>query len=210
VLDRLGNGTTVCYLGDSGDYTKVRTLDMDAYLLATNLAKAGDAAMPVATKLTVGKTEMDAELYCFPSPDAMSLGTVAAGAAVRIIDTAGTWYYVEATGRSFPGNGSIPQRGFISNRALRVGNHVDGVAPINYVYAVVKTEKDNIRLPMRASPGIGGAVIANLLNTAQVQLHTGQPNPGDTWWFVRVGTEEGYISGQYMQLIESGAPETWY
>ncbi|MCL1795878.1 MAG: SH3 domain-containing protein [Clostridia bacterium] len=209
VLDRIGNGTTVYCLDDSGAYTKVQTIDTDAYLLAENLAKDGDGAKPIATKLTVGKTETDVELRCFPSPDAMSLGAVAQGTSVRILDIAGTWYYVEASGRSFPGNGSVPQRGFISNRDLRVGNHVDGVAPTGNVYAVVKTEKDGIRLPMRSSPGMGGAVIATLVNTAQVQLHTGLPGPNDTWWFIRVGVEEGYIVGQYMQLIESEPPDAW-
>lgn len=199
------NGTTVARLGEEGDYTKVRMNGDDGYLLTENLSEVGDESLPVATKITLAKLDEATPLYSFPDKESLSLGALQKGAMVTVLESIGTWFYVEASGGAFPDGGT--QRGFLPCHLLRLGNYVSG-ATSQGAFAVVKTGRDSVKLPLRATPSMTGRLVLTLVNTAQVQLIE-MPTGSDIWWHVRVGSEEGYMLGEYMEIIESGAPGTW-
>lgn len=211
--DLVFNGTTVQFLENAGDYTKVRTREFyDAYLLSAGLCTDGDANHPLVLNLTCGKTTREAELMSFPAHESkensiMSLGTVPEGTILKVIKPIGLWYYVEVQGASFPAG--VGQRGFLPYNALRVGTYVEGIPPINDVYAVVKTEKESIRLPMRATPAMTGRLIETYINGSQVQLLDGTPDPNEVWWHVRVGIQEGYMLSKWLEPVENGPPTQW-
>lgn len=204
------NGSVFQILEDGEEYYKVRGLNIEGYTLKQFMIMDGSFEKPVYTALYWGRVDADkANLHCFPSEEAASMGTYDKGQMVKIIQAVGTWYYVEIYGESL--DIAERQRGFIPAQNLHVGNYNTATGTPEGICAVVRTPNENERLPVRVEAASSSDVLLMLINTSQVLLLDKSYEMGDTfmWWPVQVGDTTGFVQSRFLDVVDQRAPDEW-
>lgn len=200
------NGTAVYIIEDAGDFFRVRTRSMDGFMHKLYLQLDSDGSKPVYAALTGGTLVEEAvPMYAFPAADAAVLGTYPAGTELIIHNNVGVWYYVEVTGENL--TEAQRQKGFMLSRTMSLQTDDADVIAGTRTFAVVKNAHEGDKLVLRAAPAWSSENLNAYFDATQVEV-LDHVEPGSllpTWTHVRAGELEGYMQGEFLNLIAAKA-----
>ena len=196
VLCNLKRGEKLTVLAVSGSWYKVRTsFNIEGYVYksyckAEGIISSGsgsaDPSENATDTATVVNVDQAVNMRKSPSADSSRVGTVAKGAKVWVLATAGDWYKVRTD------NGV---EGYISKKYLKLsGNTAQGTGETATVVNV------NVAVNMRQSASTSSAVVAQLKKGTVVNIVSST----GSWYQVNtLDGKTGYVSKSYLKLNTS-------
>ncbi|SHL70489.1 SH3 domain-containing protein, partial [Shouchella rhizosphaerae] len=112
--------------------------------------------------------------------------TLAKGQKVELLKKQGGWYQVKAGNRT----------GWVSADYLNVSNNQ---AKTESVETVIDRGTTTARLNLRVDPNTSSKIITTLNNGQQLDILKKQ----GSWYYVKVGSQTGWVSSQYVKLTEA-------
>ncbi|EGT3617092.1 enterotoxin [Clostridium perfringens] len=126
------------------------------------------------------------------------IGTLRNNDKVEIIKEVNGWYEIRFNGKS----------GYVSSQYVKVDGDTSEEKPVEPEKPPVSVNKQGIvkvnsTLNMRSGPGSNYSVIGTLRNNDKVEII----KEVSGWYEIRFNDKSGYVSSQYVSIVDSGANE---
>ena len=192
-LGKYYTGTEVTLMSsESNGWYKVKIGSLEGYMQSGYLTIAGSAqvvsAQPVVTISNTGETGLN--LRSAQSASSASYGLYSNGTQVTVLGISETWAHVQIDGQIgfMLLSGLTPRLQFGSTEVI--SENVPGIA---YVH----NPNPQDRLNLRTRPNGDAPSLGKYYNGTSVTLLSSENNG---WYKVKIGTLEGYMQSQYLNL----------
>lgn len=189
IIDQFPNGTTVIVLDTEGTWAHVKVAEQEGYMTLNRLMMTDPLTCVVEPTWGRIRREFEGTPLVYAEPwEGSESWPAPLEESIRIIDTAGTWFYVLVGDKE----------GYIPVQNMEVGHKGDWDDERSVSMVVSPNSRD--RLHLRKSPSTGGESLGRYFNGTQVEVL----EYGEEWSRVRVDGKEGYMMTQFLQHIPRG------
>ncbi|MDP0464994.1 SH3 domain-containing protein [Shouchella rhizosphaerae] len=186
IITTLTKGQKVELLKKQGGWYQVKAGNRTGWVSADYLNVNGSGNVDNAPSSGSATTTARLNLRSGAGTNHSIITTLAKGQKVELLKKQGGWYQVKAGNRT----------GWVSADYLNVSNNQ---AKTESVETVIDRGTTTARLNLRVDPNTSSKIITTLNNGQQLDILKKQ----GSWYYVKVGSQTGWVSSQYVKLTEA-------
>ncbi len=186
IITTLAKGQKVELLKKQGGWYQVKAGNRTGWVSADYLNVNGSGNVDNAPSIGSATTTARLNLRSGAGTNHSIITTLAKGQKVELLKKQGGWYQVKAGNRT----------GWVSADYLNVSNNQ---AKTESVETVIDTGTTTARLNLRVEPNTSSKIMTTLNNGQQLDILKKQ----GSWYYVKVGSQTGWVSSQYVKLTEA-------
>ncbi|NMM68721.1 SH3 domain-containing protein [Bacillus clausii] len=186
IITTLAKGQKVELLKKQGGWYQVKAGNRTGWVSVDYLNVSGSGNVDNAPSNGSATTTARLNLRSGAGTNHSIITTLAKGQKVELLKKQGGWYQVKAGNRT----------GWVSADYLNVSNNQ---AKTESVETVIDRGTTTARLNLRVDPNTSSKIITTLNNGQQLDILKKQ----GSWYYVKVGSQTGWVSSQYVKLTEA-------
>ncbi|MCM3550332.1 SH3 domain-containing protein [Alkalihalobacillus clausii] len=186
IITTLAKGQKVELLKKQGGWYQVKAGNRTGWVSADYLNVNSSGNVDNAPAIGSATTTARLNLRSGAGTNHSIITTLAKGQKVELLKKQGGWYQVKAGNRT----------GWVSADYLNVSNNQ---AKTESVETVIDTGTTTARLNLRVEPNTSSKIMTTLNNGQQLDILKKQ----GSWYYVKVGSQTGWVSSQYVKLTEA-------
>ncbi|WYU54036.1 SH3 domain-containing protein [Bacillus sp. FSL K6-0047] len=186
IITTLAKGQKVELLKKQGGWYQVKAGNRTGWVSVDYLNVNGSGNVDNAPSNGSATTTARLNLRSGAGTNHSIITTLAKGQKVELLKKQGGWYQVKAGNRT----------GWVSADYLNVSNNQ---AKTESVETVIDRGTTTARLNLRVDPNTSSKIITTLNNGQQLDILKKQ----GSWYYVKVGSQTGWVSSQYVKLTEA-------
>ncbi|WP_257006662.1 SH3 domain-containing protein, partial [Shouchella clausii] len=186
VLTTLALGQKLEILKKEGNWYRVRAGHQSGWVSADYVKISSNGVDKESPSLGSATTTARLNLRSGAGTNHSIITTLTKGQKVELLKKQGGWYQVKAGNRT----------GWVSADYLNVSNNQ---AKTESVETVIDRGTTTARLNLRVDPNTSSKIITTLNNGQQLDILKKQ----GSWYYVKVGSQTGWVSSQYVKLTEA-------
>ncbi|MFK8913923.1 SH3 domain-containing protein [Shouchella clausii] len=186
IITTLDKGQKVELLKKQGGWYQVKAGNRTGWVSADYLNVNGSSNADSAPSIGSATTTARLNLRSGAGTNHSIITTLNKGQKVELLKKQGGWYQVKAGNRT----------GWVSADYLNVSNNQ---AKTEAVETVIDRGTTTARLNLRVEPNTSSKIMTTLNNGQQLDILKKQ----GSWYYVKVGSQTGWVSSQYVKLTEA-------
>jgi uncharacterized protein YgiM (DUF1202 family)/beta-N-acetylglucosaminidase len=186
IITTLNKGQKVELLKKQGGWYQVKAGNRTGWVSADYLNVNGSSNADSAPSIGSATTTARLNLRSGAGTNHSIITTLNKGQKVELLKKQGGWYQVKAGNRT----------GWVSADYLNVSNNQ---AKTEAVETVIDRGTTTARLNLRVEPNTSSKIMTTLNNGQQLDILKKQ----GSWYYVKVGSQTGWVSSQYVKLTEA-------
>ncbi|GIN15274.1 hypothetical protein J32TS2_06300 [Shouchella clausii] len=186
IITTLAKGQKVELLKKQGGWYQVKAGNRTGWVSVDYLNVSGSGNVDNAPSSGSATTTARLNLRSGAGTNHSIITTLAKGQKVELLKKQGGWYQVKVGNRT----------GWVSADYLNVSNNQ---AKTESVETVIDRGTTTARLNLRVDPNTSSKIITTLNNGQQLDILKKQ----GSWYYVKVGSQTGWVSSQYVKLTEA-------
>ncbi len=186
IITTLAKGQKVELLKKQGGWYQVKAGNRTGWVSVDYLNVSGSGNVDNAPSNGSATTTARLNLRSGAGTNHSIITTLAKGQKVELLKKQGGWYQVKVGNRT----------GWVSADYLNVSNNQ---AKTESVETVIDRGTTTARLNLRVDPNTSSKIITTLNNGQQLDILKKQ----GSWYYVKVGSQTGWVSSQYVKLTEA-------
>ncbi|WYQ57063.1 SH3 domain-containing protein [Bacillus sp. FSL W7-1282] len=186
IITTLAKGQKVELLKKQGGWYQVKAGNRTGWVSVDYLNVSGSGNVDNTPSSGSATTTARLNLRSGAGTNHSIITTLAKGQKVELLKKQGGWYQVKVGNRT----------GWVSADYLNVSNNQ---AKTESVETVIDRGTTTARLNLRVDPNTSSKIITTLNNGQQLDILKKQ----GSWYYVKVGSQTGWVSSQYVKLTEA-------